>query len=186
GRADNDGLRCGSMSPPSRHELELRRTITEDLTMSRVRPMIAIALVASATILVAAQAPGWQPDPGVLKKTAASQPTFNYDESRVGTAELPDPLNLNGVTVRNREGWPARRAEILELFRTHVYGRRPGKPDSLRFEVIEEQSSAMGGAAVFKRVAVISRHQQRDHRFEILMFLPAARTGRVPVFLLMN
>src|SRR5690606_11426568 len=106
GCADNDGI-CGSMSRPSRPELEPRRTVTEDLTMSRVRPMIAIALVASATILVAAQAPGWQPDPGVLKKTAASQPTFNYDESRVGTAELPDPLNLNGVTVRNREGWPA-------------------------------------------------------------------------------
>jgi hypothetical protein len=154
--------------------------------MPRVRPLLAATLLAGATVLLDAQAPGWQPDPDVVTKTAASQPAFNYDESRVGDFPLPDPLDLNGVAVRGRDGWADRRTEILELFRTHVYGRRPGMPESLRFEVVEEQPAAMDGAATLKRIAIISRHQQRDHRFELLLVLPNARPGRVPVYLLMN
>ncbi|MCC7044234.1 MAG: acetylxylan esterase [Acidobacteria bacterium] len=123
-----------------------------------------------------------------MKKTSAGQgqAEFNYDESRVRTYTLPDPLNLDGVAVRTREQWPARRTGILELFRRHVYGRRPGKPAQLRFEVVEHQPKAMNGAATLRRVAVVSEHQGRQHRFEVILFLPNARLGAVPTFLLLN
>ena len=47
---------------------------------------------------------------------------------------LPDPLTTtNGAKVTSVDLWrQTRRPEILELFRTHVYGRMPVKPSELR------------------------------------------------------
>lgn len=150
--------------------------------------MAGVVMAAAGVVMAAdAQQPtGWRANPDVVRKAAQARPDFNYDEARVGTYELPDPLNLDGVAVRSRGEWPARRAEILELFREHVYGRRPGSPEALRFELVEEQPAAMEGAATLKRVAIVSTHRQRKHRFEIVLFLPNARAGAVPVFLLLN
>jgi hypothetical protein len=122
----------------------------------------------------------------VVQRTATSQPGFNYDEARVGTYTLPDPLRLGDGTVATRSTWPSRRSEILELFRDNVYGRRPGKPESLRFETLETRANVMDGAATLKRVAIISGQGGREHRFEITLFVPDARPGRVPVLLLLN
>jgi hypothetical protein len=95
-------------------------------------------------------------------------------------------LTLNGRTVASRDQWPSRRAEILELFRANVYGRRPGPASRQRFDVVEEQANAMNGAATMKRVAVVSTQEGRSHRFEIVLFLPNAPAGAAPVFLLLN
>src|SRR5690606_17950979 len=63
---------------------------------------------------------------------------FNYVEQNVPAYELPDPLRRNdGVRVASVADWPARRAEIRELFEAHVYGRSPGAPAALSFEVVE-------------------------------------------------
>ena len=49
---------------------------------------------------------------------------FNYDESKVPDFTLADPLTLeNGDKVADAETWKnKRRAEIVDLFETHVYG----------------------------------------------------------------
>jgi hypothetical protein len=117
---------------------------------------------------------------------AKSRPASNFDEAKVGAIDLPDPLAFKGATVRTPEAWRARRAEILDLFRDHVYGRSPGKPERLRFERIEEQPKAMDGAATLTRVAIVSSQGGRDHRVELVFFLPTRRSGPVPVFLLLN
>jgi len=74
----------------------------------------------------------------------------------------------------------------MGLFRTHMYGFRPGRPQGLSFEVVEENRSAMGGRALLKRVAIVSKQDGREHRFELVLFLPVAHKGPVPVFLLLN
>ena len=60
----------------------------------------------------------------------------NYDEARVGTYTLPDPLLLaNGKPVRDAKTWnEKRRPEIVRLFEENQYGREPGPPgrDELR------------------------------------------------------
>lgn len=155
-----------------------------------MRPTSAtiLLLIGASAAAAGAQSTGWTANPDVVKKTSAAQgqAEFNYQESRVRTYTLPDPLNVNGVVVKTRDQWPARRAAILELFREHVYGRRPGTPDLLRFEVVEHQPKAMDGAATLKRIAIVSEHQRRQHRFELILFLPNARVGAVPMFLLLN
>lgn len=132
------------------------------------------------------QRPGWRADPEVVRKTTAAQPGFNFEEAKVGSYTLPDPLASAGSRVRTPAEWRARRAEILELFRENVYGRSPGRPETLRFEVLEENPRAMDGAATLKRISVVSGQSGREHRFDLTLFLPNARPGRVPVFLLLN
>lgn len=145
-----------------------------------------IVCIAGATLT--ARQSGWQANPDLVAQLAAKQPAINYEETKVGSYSLPELLtSASGEAVRTKKAWAARRAQILELFRENVYGRSPGKPDRLRFEVIEHQTDAMSGRAILKRVAVISSQAGREHRFELTLFLPAAARGRrVPVFLLLN
>ena len=51
----------------------------------------------------------------------------NYDEDKVGSYTLPDPLVLqNGKTVRDAKTWTSkRRPEVLKLYETEIYGRVP-------------------------------------------------------------
>lgn len=146
--------------------------------------------VAGALVLVSvatqARQDGWRADPKVAEQLARQQPDVNYDESRIPPYTLPDPLAGTTGTVRTVEQWRTRRAEILELFREHVYGHRPGLPQEFRFEVVEENPKAMDGAATLKRVHVMSANHGREHVFQLTMFLPNGRPRRVGVFLLLN
>ena len=155
--------------------------------MTAVRCAVgSMGSVLLATALVA-QGTGWRANPDVVAKTSKGRAEFNYEEANVKPFELPDPLaRADGGRVRTPGEWRARRGEILELFRANMYGRRPGTPKQLRFESLEENASAMGGRATLKRVAVVSRQEERDHRFELTIFLPNGAPGRVPLFLLIN
>src|SRR6267142_1365113 len=73
-----------------------------------------------------------------LNHAMSAEPfTPNYDESKVPKYTLPDPLTMaDGRKVADAKMWQAkRRPEVLELFRTHVYGRSPGRPAKMKFEV---------------------------------------------------
>ena len=133
-----------------------------------------------------AQDVGWRANPEIVQQTSARQPGFNYDEARVSAYTLPDPLAGRTGTVQSVDAWRTRRTEILELFREHVYGRSPGTPAKLRFDVVEDNPRALDGAAALRRIAVISEQSGREHRFELIVFLPNARAGPAPVFLLLN
>ena len=157
---------------------------------TRLASLVALALLCPTRTAVAQGGSGWRADPEVVRRAAERQPAFNFDEARVPPYALPDLFMGNGgqrrAPPRARGAWRRRRAEILELFREHVYGRSPGRPERLRFAVVAENPRAMGGAATLRRVAVLGGHAGREHRFELTLFLPNARRGRVPVFLLLN
>jgi hypothetical protein len=145
---------------------------------------LGILLAALSQVLIAQG--GWQANSEVVGRTAQQQPKFNYEEARVGSYTLPDPLATRAGTVKTIAEWGPRRTEILNLFRDNVYGRLPGQPERLRFDVIEENPRALGGAATLRRIAVISGQNDREHRFDLTVFLPNAVSGRSAVFLLLN
>ena len=122
----------------------------------------------------------WRADSAVVRRAGERQPAFNFDEARVPPYTLPE------LGAPSREAWRRHRAELLELFRRHVYGRSPGRPERLRFELLEENARAMDGAATLRRIAVVSGQAAREHRFELTLFLPNTRRGRAPVLLLLN
>lgn len=146
-------------------------------------PVLLLATVVAAT----GQSAGWRADPAVVERASINRGEFNYQESEVPDYTLPDPLlPSDGSRITTVEDWPERREEILELFREHVYGRRPGPPDSLWFETLEEDPQAMNGAATLRRIAIHSREEEREHAFELTLFLPNDLLGPSPVFLLLN
>lgn len=135
----------------------------------------------------------------VLALAAMVQAEWNRDaDIDVPDYELPDVMQTaEGSRVTSREQWRSeRRGEVLEMFREHVYGRRPGDPDALAFEMIEEDGEAMEGRATLRRVMIHSRVSDRsddavrptvrEHAFELIVFVPNEAEGPAPLFLLMN
>src|ERR1035438_10763086 len=84
----------------------------------------------------------------------------NYDEARVGTYTLPDPLVLaDGKPVRDAKTWnEKRRGEIVRLFEENQYGRSPGRPAAMRFDVFDQGTPAFDGKADRKSTRLNSSH----------------------------
>ncbi len=83
-----------------------------------------------------------------LTTTVQTQPKeFNYAEAKVPKFTLPDPLiTNNGKRVSDAATWyKQRRPEIVKLFQTHVYGRSPGRPAQMSFEVTAVDKPVMKG-----------------------------------------
>jgi (4-O-methyl)-D-glucuronate---lignin esterase len=120
--------------------------------------------------------------------TAVAQaPTVNYDESKVGMFTLPDPLVFaNGKPVRTPGDWAKRRAEILELFATDVYGHSPKPPRSIRYRVFEVDNQALGGQAIRKQVSIYFSPRKDGPREDVLLYIPSGVPKPVPVILTLN
>lgn len=125
-----------------------------------------------------------------LVATAAfGQPSgYNYDESKVPKFDLPDPLITNsGKKVTTADQWRSiRRPEILELFEEQVYGRSPGKPKKLSFQVSESSGKALGGKATRKQVTVYLTGDKDGPTMSVLIYVPNKRKSAAPAFLGLN
>ena len=113
---------------------------------------------------------------------------FNYDESKVPAYKLPELLKLNdGTPVKDAATWTGkRRAEVLELFRSEVYGRRPGRPEALRFEVTKKDEAALGGKAIRREVRIHFTSKKNGPAMNMLLYLPAKDRSPAPAFLGLN
>ena len=117
-----------------------------------------------------------------------TRPATIYDESKVPKYTLPDPLVAqDGQKVADAKTWQTkRRPEILELFRTHVYGKAPGRPEGMTFEVFEQDDKALGGKAIRKQVTVSFTGKAGEPAMDILLYLPPAAKGPAPIFVGLN
>ena len=109
----------------------------------------------------------------------------NYDESKVGTYTLPDPLLLNdGKPVRDARTWTEkRRPEIVKLFEENQYGRAPGRPAGMHFEAFDKGTPAFDGKAIRKQVTVHFTAAPDGPKMDLLLYLPAHATKPVPFLL---
>jgi hypothetical protein len=109
----------------------------------------------------------------------------NYDEAKAGSYTLPDPLTLaNGQPVRDAKTWlQKRRPEIVRLFEENQFGRSPGRPAGMRFEVFEKGAPAFDGKATRRQVTVYFSPSQTGPKMDLLLYLPANATKPVPLLL---
>ncbi|MCS6953987.1 MAG: acetylxylan esterase [Bryobacterales bacterium] len=116
------------------------------------------------------------------------RPDVNYDESKVPPYTLPDPfVCADGTRVTTAALWrKKRRPEVLRLFESEVYGRSPGRPRHLDFETVSVERGALGGKAVRKLVTVRFAPGRTDPQMRLLIYLPAAARGPVPLFVGLN
>jgi len=113
----------------------------------------------------------------------ALPPGYNYDESKVGSYQLPDPLiTESGKRVTSAKMWfDQRRPEILRLFQENVYGRSPGAPKNMRFR----SKTLKGGLR--KEVTVNFAADADSPSMTILIYLPKEAAEKpVPLFVGLN
>lgn len=125
----------------------------------------------------------------LVASIAAAQPAgFNYDEAKVPSFELPDPLVMaDGTPVTTAELWTQRRRpEILSLFEAQMYGRSPRTWKAPRVEVIEKGTEALGGKAIRKQLVLDFSDGKTTARWDLLIYLPAKAARPVPMFLGLN
>ena len=151
--------------------------------------ILAGAVIVAVACGVEAWAQGMRPEaPANLPREVAGIPV-NYDEAKVGTYTLPDPLVMNdGRPVKDARTWTARRRpEIVRIFETQQFGvvplRAQGRPRGERFDVVEKGTEALGGKAIRRRVDIHLSADKTAPVIHLAMYLPAALKRPVPMLL---
>ena len=138
-------------------------------------------------VLSACAATAQQPAAPAPRAVVAGIPV-NYDEALVGTYTLPDPLVLaNGQPVRDAKTWNRkRRPEIVRLFEENQYGRAPGRPAGMSFDVFDKGTPALDGKAIRRQVTVYFSPDKAGPKMDLLVYLPAGAEKPVPLLLNMS
>lgn len=118
---------------------------------------------------------------------AASAQEANHDESKSGEYTLPEILTAdNGEKITSVSQWENRRRdEIISKFEQHVYGRIPGKPKDMRFEILDKATDALNGIATRIQAKIHFDSESRASSLTILVYLPKGKS-KTPVFLGLN
>jgi hypothetical protein len=130
----------------------------------------------------------WKPSKETLEKLTKNQSEINYIEDRVPEYKLPEILvSHEGKKVDNFKKWErSRREEILELFRTNVYGRVPSTPYNRSFNLIKEDKKVMNGDATLRQVDITIERGGRSLIIHLTLFVPNNTVKPVPAFLLID
>ncbi|HSA02350.1 MAG TPA: hypothetical protein P5055_16595 [Candidatus Paceibacterota bacterium] len=121
----------------------------------------------------------------ILCRLAALSAEINYDESKVGSYTLPDPLRMSdGRIVTNASMWfRLRRPEILQQFQREVYGRFLPRPAGVRFIQLREENQALDGRALRRDIQVDITGMTNGTALTFTLYLPSGAQKPVPVFL---
>jgi hypothetical protein len=124
----------------------------------------------------------------VCFRAGAQRPDVIYDEAKVPKYTLPDPLAMaNGQRVRDARTWQnQRRPEILELYRSEVFGRSPSEKAKFAVKVDSIDQHALDGKAVRKQATLWFAGENHGPRMNILIYLPAGAKKPSPVFLALS
>jgi hypothetical protein len=130
-------------------------------------------------------------NPPARETPAASQPArslTNYDEARAGSYVLPDPLLCaDGTRVKDAGTWRnKRRPEILKLAEENQYGRMPGRPEDMTFEVLDKGTPAFEGKAVRKQVTIHFSAKKDGPEEDLLVYVPSGAGKPVPLLLYLS
>ena len=160
-----------------------------------IKNVSSVCLITLFALGMHAQAPPATPAP-TAPATPAARPAanivagipVNYDESKVGTYTLADPLKLaDGKLVKDAKTWTAkRRPEILKMFETQQYGVMPGRPADESFEVTDKGTPALNGKAIRRQVTI---HLSKDPSWptiHLLEYIPANAKKPVPMYFDIN
>ncbi len=130
----------------------------------------------------------WQPSKETLERLTKNQSEFNYFEEKVPAYKLPEVLvSIEGKKVNDVQMWEeSRRNEILELFRTNVYGRVPSTEYTKSFKLVNEDKNAMGGDATLRQVDITIESNGNSLDIHLTLFVPNKVAKPVPAFLLID
>lgn len=104
----------------------------------------------------------------------------NYDERKVGSYTLEDPLVFaDGRPVADASQWPARRREILDIFAREMYGRQPPAPEAIVTE-LREEGTTLAGLAIRRQYRMWFKADRSGPYLDWLLVLPNRLDGVSP------
>lgn len=120
-----------------------------------------------------------------LNRVVAGFPV-NYEEDSVGTYTLPDVLTMkNGKKVTDAKTWTEkRRPELVKLFEEYQFGKMPGRPADMTFNVFDKGTPAYNGKAIRKQVTVYFTKDTSANKMDLLIYLPAKTEKPAPLLLI--
>lgn len=130
----------------------------------------------------------WEAQVDLVKKNSQRRPQFNYEESKVPSYKLPDPLlSIDGTKIAMADDWRrSRREELMSLFRNEVYGKRPHAEYSLNFEQVAEQKDVWDGLATGRSMVAVVSLGDQQYKFPFVLFVPNEAKGQVPAIIHIN
>ena len=116
----------------------------------------------------------------------SAEPEVNYDETKVPTYTLEDPLVFaDGTKLKSATEWPKRRAEILDIFAREMYGAEPPKPETVVTECVES-GTTLASLAVREQIRMWFREDRTGPYIDWLVVRPRHAAGPVPVVISLN
>lgn len=148
---------------------------------------LSVMLIFSYLIPSAAQS-SWKASPEVVERLSKGNNGINYYEEKVPAYTLPDPLkNAAGKVVKKPKEWVnSRRAEVLELFRSNVFGRVPETLWQQSFAIVNTDEKSMNGQATLKQIEITISSEGKSLIIHLSLFTPNSAVKPVPAFLLIN
>lgn len=148
---------------------------------------VLILLVFGSNIS-AQPAEGWKASKESVERLSKPGVEFNYYEEKVPTYTLPDVLtSVDGRKISSKSQWEkVRRDEILEIFRTNVFGRVPETPYNKSFKVVSTDKNAMNGAATLKQIEILIASGEKELVIHLTLFTPNNLKKPAPAFLLID
>lgn len=109
----------------------------------------------------------------------------NYDESKVGSYALPDLfICADGKAVNRASDWTKkRRPELVKLFEEIQFGKAPGRPSSMSFDVFDKGTPVFNGKAIRKQVNIQFSKDWPDNKMTLVYYLPANSKKRFAILL---
>lgn len=113
----------------------------------------------------------------------------NFDESKVNSYTLPEPLLLNnGTEVNTEKMWEEmRRAEIVEDFDNEIYGRIPDNVPQVQWKIVSSKDTTIGKYPIKEKtlsgVVDNSSYPEIKVEMELLVATPANGQEAVPIVL---
>ncbi|MGE5519504.1 MAG: alpha/beta hydrolase family protein [Candidatus Dadabacteria bacterium] len=121
-----------------------------------------------------------------LNRVVAGFPV-NYSEDSVGVYTLQDVLTMqNGNKVTDKKMWmEKRRPELVKMFEEYQFGKMPGRPTDMHFDVFDKGTPTYNGNAIRKQATVYFT-KDTTHKMDLLIYLPANATKPSPLMLIIN
>ena len=108
----------------------------------------------------------------------------NYEESKVPSFEVPDPLlTFSGYKINSAKNWEkVRRPELLRFFENDIYGKIPKSLKIDSYTILEQDNNVLNGKAKRKQVELTFKNNGKTLSYTILLYLPKNKV-KAPVFL---
>jgi hypothetical protein len=120
----------------------------------------------------------------VMVLSIRAQDEINYDESKVTSFILPDPLLFpGGRKVKTVKSWEnKRRPQILKLFEEQMFGKIPAGLKITSSRTREESDVTPYKNGKRKQIEMVLEQNGRELRIQMLMYLPI-NVVKAPLFL---